>query len=285
MDESWRLRCASAFNILEGMSEKDPDHRGSEPPARNLGLSKADLGASVLKAGLSFVPFAGPVLTELVNDFIPGQRTDRLVAFVQALDARLTEVTKEAFAARARTSEGADLVEDGLWMAARAFSDERRKAIANMLVTTLTAEELKYAESKNLLQLLNQLQDPEIVMLRYFYLLTQGDPQMDAFYDLSKVRGPQPIALAASVCLRDAPVKADALQAAAEGAREGGVAGRAGNSAPQADHKRCTQLQGRVQLFSLTRRDRVSGVYRPKSRRPVGEAQLVNAIRDPAYNR
>jgi hypothetical protein len=151
---------------------------------RSLGLSRADIGASILKAGLGWIPFAGPTLTELITDLIPGQRTDRLVAFVKELDARLTEFSKDTFAAHARRPEGVDLMEDGLWMAARALTDERRKAIANLLVTTLTAEELKYAESKKLLQLLNELHDPEIIMLRYFYLLAQGDQRMDAFYDL-----------------------------------------------------------------------------------------------------
>ncbi|MBV8202229.1 MAG: hypothetical protein JOZ15_16535, partial [Acidobacteria bacterium] len=151
---------------------------------RNLGLSKADYGASILKAGLAYIPLAGPVLTELINDFIPGQRTDRLVAFVRELDARLTDLTKEIFAANAQTPAGADLMEDGLWMAARAFTDERRKAIANLLITSLTAEQLRYAESKKLLQLLNELQDPEIVMLRYFYLLDAEADRANEFYKL-----------------------------------------------------------------------------------------------------
>jgi hypothetical protein len=151
---------------------------------RRLGLSKEDYGASILKAGLALVPIAGPLLTELINDFIPGQRTDRLVAFVKELDSRLTELTQRCFAANTRTPEGSDLMEDGLWMAARALSEERRKAIANLLVVSLTAEELRYAETKKLLHLLDELQDPEIVMLRYFYLLTMGDERANDFYNL-----------------------------------------------------------------------------------------------------
>jgi hypothetical protein len=151
---------------------------------RSLGLSRADYGASILKAALGLIPFAGPILAEVVNDFIPGQRTDRLVEFVKELDARLTEVTQERFAANARTPEGADLMEDGLWMAARALTEERRKAIANLLIKSLAAEELRYGESKKLLQLLNELQDPEIIMLRYFYLLSAGDDSANDFYNL-----------------------------------------------------------------------------------------------------
>ena len=152
--------------------------------SRRLALSKADYAAGLLKAGLGLIPFAGPALTELVNDFIPGQRTDRIVAFVQQLDARLTEFTKDQFASHARTVEGADLIEDGLWMAARALTDERRKAVANLLVKSLTAEELRYAESKKLLQILDELQDPELITLRYFYVLSMGDEREDEFYDL-----------------------------------------------------------------------------------------------------
>src|SRR5580693_7992248 len=173
--------------MAEMLPEYRFDYRKAKPnrfAARSLGLSKADYATSILKAGFGSIPFAGPILTELVNDFIPGQRTDRLVAFVRELDARLTELTKEKFAAHSRTPAGADLIEEGLWMAARALTDERRKAIANLLVRSLTAEELQYAQSKKLLQLLNELQDPEIVMLRYFYLLEEGDHRASDFYDL-----------------------------------------------------------------------------------------------------
>jgi hypothetical protein len=151
---------------------------------RRLGLSKEDYGASILKAGLALVPIAGPLLTELINDFIPGQRTDRLVAFVKEMDSRLTELTRRVFAANIRTPAGADLTEDGLWMAARALSGQRRQAIANLLVTSLTEEDLRYAEAKKLLQLLNEMQDSEIIMLRYFYLRTIGDERAGDFYKL-----------------------------------------------------------------------------------------------------
>jgi hypothetical protein len=50
--------------------------------------------------------------------------------------------------------------------------------------SSLTSEELRYAESKKLLQLLNELQDPEIIMLRYLYLRGVGDDRADNFYNL-----------------------------------------------------------------------------------------------------
>jgi hypothetical protein len=168
------------------MTTKEDDDSPIPPSLapRNLGFSKSDYAASILKAGLGVIPVVGPALAEIINDFIPGQRTDRLVATVKELDALLTELTKVRFASQARTAEGADLIEDGLWMAARALTPERRKAIAHLLVTSLTAEELRYAETKKLLQLLNELQDSELILLRYFYLLTIGDERANDFYNL-----------------------------------------------------------------------------------------------------
>jgi hypothetical protein len=100
------------------------------------------------------------------------------------MEKRLGEDARAKLAERVRTPEGADIMEDALLMAARALTEERRQAIANLLVTSLTAEEVLHAEAKKLLQLLNELQDPEIIVLRYFYLLTEGDQRAQDFYNL-----------------------------------------------------------------------------------------------------
>jgi hypothetical protein len=170
-------------------------HDENPPPqsagAPDLGSSTGDYLTSALKvaaASASFIPLVGPLLAPILSEFfgyiVPKQRSDRLAAFSRQMEERLDEESRDRLAERLRTPEGADIMEDALLMAARTLTDERRQAIANLLVTSLTAEELRYQESKKLLQLLNELQDPEIIMLRYFYLLTQGDPEMDAFQDL-----------------------------------------------------------------------------------------------------
>ena len=65
-------------------------------------------------------------------------------------------------------NEGLDLFEEGLLQASRSISEERRRRLANLLAKSLSQEELKYAESKKLLNLLRELTDPEVLILLYY---------------------------------------------------------------------------------------------------------------------
>jgi len=67
-----------------------------------------------------------------------------------------------------RDEQGFDLFEESVDQAARALSEERRKHLANVLTRSLTQEELKYTESKKLLNILRELTDEELIMLVYY---------------------------------------------------------------------------------------------------------------------
>jgi hypothetical protein len=148
-------------------------------PERVLSLANRDRIASGLRGLVGVVPFFGNALAEVVDFIIPGQRLDRLVDFVKVLNSRIATLAREMsdIKERLETPEGADLLEDSFIMAARSLSSGRRRAIANLLAKSLSDEELRYAEAKKLLQILDQLQDPELIFLRFYYLQEEGDAE------------------------------------------------------------------------------------------------------------
>ena len=131
-------------------------------------LKTVDYIASAARAGLGAVPFAGSLLVEIADYIIPNQRMDRIIDFDKRLDGRL-EILEEKFIRTQLEDESfTDLLEEGIKQVARSISEERRDYIANLIMKSLTKEEVSYMESKHLLNLLGELNDIEIIWLRFF---------------------------------------------------------------------------------------------------------------------
>lgn len=135
---------------------------------------QVDYVASAAKAALGMVPFAGSLLAELAGTIIPNQRIDRLVKFATELEARLTAVDQELVRAKLTDENFSDLMEEGIRQAARSVSNERRQYIAALLANGIRSEDVTFIESKHLLRVLGELNDIEVLWLR-FYL----DPTME----------------------------------------------------------------------------------------------------------
>jgi hypothetical protein len=69
-------------------------------------------------------------------------------------------------------------MEDDLHQAAQSLSDERREYIASIITNSLKAEDISYGESKHLLRILGELNDIEIIWLRFFL-----DPLMNGDHE------------------------------------------------------------------------------------------------------
>jgi hypothetical protein len=74
-------------------------------------------------------------------------------------------------------------LEDALPQASRALSDERKEYIANLLKNSLTDDSLEHAGKKKLLSLLNELNDPEIILLYYYTVDGKGQERIFALQD------------------------------------------------------------------------------------------------------
>jgi hypothetical protein len=156
--------------VEECMSEPTDEVERNELANRGV-----DYVTSAAKAVLGMVPFAGSLLAELAGTVVPNQRIDRIVKFAEVLDERLAGLEQDFVRSQVTNENFTDLVEEGLRQAARSVSEERREYIASLIANSLKSEDIEYVESKHLLRILGELNDIEVVWLR-FYL----DPVMNS---------------------------------------------------------------------------------------------------------
>lgn len=138
----------------------------------NLEPTSQDRLASVAKGVVGACPLIGSLAAEVIGALIPHQRLDRVVEFLRNLDAEISRLDSrlENFEKNVATSEGLDLMEEGLMQASRSVSSERKARLARIVGRSLTSDEIKYEESRKLLNLYRDLTDPEILWLLYYSL-------------------------------------------------------------------------------------------------------------------
>ncbi len=134
----------------------------------SLQSDTSDYVTSAARAALGTVPFVGSLLAELAGTVIPNQRIVRIVKFAQALEHRLSNLEEEFIRAQISDEQFTDLLEEGLRQSARSLTDERRNYIAAIIANSLSSQDIEYIESKHLLQILGEINDIEVVWLRFY---------------------------------------------------------------------------------------------------------------------
>jgi hypothetical protein len=140
----------------------------------SLQPASTDYVTSAAKAALGMVPFAGSLLAELAGCIIPNQRIDRLSKFAVELEGRLSRLDQTHVRAQLADEHFTDLMEEGVRQASRSVSDERRQYLAGLLANGISSEASSYAESKHLLRILGELNDIEVIWLRFYVEPTFG---------------------------------------------------------------------------------------------------------------
>jgi hypothetical protein len=112
------------------------------------------------------------LVSEVLDSVVPNLRFERVVAFLKTLDERVGALDEKLsnFEKNLRTEEGLDLFEEGILQASRSISEERKERLARLVEKSLSSDEIKYEESRKLLNLFRELTDPEIVWLIYYSL-------------------------------------------------------------------------------------------------------------------
>jgi hypothetical protein len=150
---------------------------GRELKSQELEDGPVDYVTTAAKGALGAVPFIGSLLAELAGTAIPNQRIDRITQFALLLESRLGELERATLQARIATAEGADLMEEGMRQAASSLSAERREYIANLIANGLSGTDITDQESKHLLRILGELNDTEIIWLRFYADASVGGDQ------------------------------------------------------------------------------------------------------------
>ena len=146
----------------------------SQNEATDLSSKKSDYVATAAKAALGAVPFVGSLLAEVAGNVIPNQRVDRIVKFAEALQNRIAALEEEFVKSQITNENFTDLIEEGIRQAARSLSDERREYISSIIANSLTSKDIEFVESKHLMRILGEINDIEIVWLRFFLVPTMG---------------------------------------------------------------------------------------------------------------
>lgn len=133
-----------------------------------------DYLASGARAALSAIPFAGSLLAEVAGSIIPNQRVDRIADFAAKLEERIADLEEVQVRNELHDEEFTDLLEESLRQASRAVSEDRRKYLASLVASSLTSEDVKHSEAKHLMRILGELNDVEILWLRYYLVPTIG---------------------------------------------------------------------------------------------------------------
>ncbi len=132
--------------------------------------NRTDIVASAAKGIAGACPIIGGLVTEAINQLIPNQKLDRVVDFLKILDENVSQLDNQISNLKNNLSReiGLDLLEEGIAQASHAVTEERRNRIANLLSKSFTQEEIKYNESKKLLNILRELADPELLWLAFY---------------------------------------------------------------------------------------------------------------------
>ncbi|MGB3680934.1 MAG: hypothetical protein WA990_00450 [Rubrobacteraceae bacterium] len=145
--------------------------------------NEVDLAVSAWAVTLGYMPAIGPIVAELLRSVIPNQRHDRIADFLRILDDKLSSLEDDFLKEKMRTEEFIDLFEDGAYQAARALTNERKERIAALLKNSLTDEDLTHVQQKTLLSLLGELNDVELLLLKFEVLSTTDPMAAQEFFE------------------------------------------------------------------------------------------------------
>jgi len=150
---------------------------------RELQNTRIDYLLTAFRGVVGALPFGG-LVAEAVGAVIPRQRIDRMADVVQKVSAKLEdlEANLEIIEQRFKSSEFIDILEEAMLQAGKAMSEERRQYLANMLVHGLTETNLNHERAKKLLNILQEVSDPEVIVLRFASFIT--GPEKTHFFKL-----------------------------------------------------------------------------------------------------
>lgn len=137
----------------------------------------ADISAMALKGVAGIIPVFGGFVGEIVGNLIPDQRIDRIAEYVELLNAKFENLPGGLIEKLRNNELFIDLIEESFIKTSRAITKERRLYIVNIVEHGMSDEEADINNSKYLLSLLSDLNDSEVIWLRYYHERTITDKQ------------------------------------------------------------------------------------------------------------
>lgn len=138
----------------------DSDKPAKKEPFIQWGRSEVALAKGVI----GLLPL-GSIFAEMLTEFIPMQRRERIDKYLYALSERLKGMDEAEFERKLKSPEGMYLFEEGGFQTARAVSDERKEYIASVVARGLSGDEIATLQAKRLLIILQSIDDGQIIHL------------------------------------------------------------------------------------------------------------------------
>lgn len=137
-----------------------------------LNNDKNDYISSILSGALGAIPFAGPLLSEIINYVIPNQRTDRIVDFVKDLAIELEKQRVDIESLKTKFDDnyryGAYVTNCFRYLTMEVY-EEKISYYKNLCVSGIVGDEKNLIHSERILKILSDLDFYEIQYLRYYY--------------------------------------------------------------------------------------------------------------------
>lgn len=150
----------------------------NDPKPDGLDDDLKDKLVAIGKGVAGAIPVVGGVVGEVVGMTIPGQRADRIAAYLRALAERVDDLAEEVRAGIVSNAEKIDLIEEGGFQSARATSQERIDQIVEAVSRGLSEDDAEVVRRKRLLLILGELDEDEINLLNAYGRSYGGaDPQ------------------------------------------------------------------------------------------------------------
>ncbi len=140
-------------------------------------VEKSELGIALVKGGLGAIPLVGPLVAEVVGALIPNRRLERLEELMAELSRQIGDRDSESLRERFTSPEFVDILEEAMQQAARAVDPTRILQVAALLKNGLTDDEFRHLQDKRLLELLGELNDAEVILLRSYTYAVRNDAE------------------------------------------------------------------------------------------------------------
>ena len=116
------------------------------------------------RSAVGAIPLVGSAFSEVITNFIPGQRIDRIAKYLVALEERVIELEID-IQEKMQCPENVDLFEEGGYQACRAVTKERLNYIINLVAHGIGDDVANYAQNKKMLTILSSLNDMEVLLV------------------------------------------------------------------------------------------------------------------------
>jgi len=126
-----------------------------------------DYVCATSRAVLGPIPVVGSALAELVTSVIPNQRIDRVAEFAKILKNNVSEDHEKLIRLQLENENFTDLLEESLMQVVRSTTNERRMYISSIVEKGISSEKVNLIELKQLLKILGEINEIEVIWLRF----------------------------------------------------------------------------------------------------------------------